>query len=78
MKGKIDGKYGVLSIERAGEMVKCLCAPKCHSESEIACSHTCPAFHEPVKFRDDMTVLELCNVVGTLVFSEFTDERGGE
>ena len=77
MKGLIEKRYGVLSIERAGKMVECFCALKVHNEWDFWCGHVCPAFREPVKRSDGKIELQLCDEVGTLLFDEFTDERGG-
>ena len=77
MKGKID-KDGYLWLERAGKL-----KPQfCEHEGPQECGDWCPCFQEPVVttltpiFRKlGQTTLIICEG-NTLVFDEFTDERG--
>ena len=71
MKGKIDNQ-GYLVIERAGVMRW----QYCPFQKGIFCSDTCPHFQEPILDKEGNTHLFLGCGDTTLVFSEFTDERG--
>lgn len=94
MEGKID-RDGWFYIKRVDNFVPCECVNaspvlKYDKIFNRVCSHSCPAFREPVtsdeiQYFDDCdrsyavkpgkTIIRLCAEVGTLVFDKFTDER---
>lgn len=69
MKGIISAG-GYLDIERVGGMQDQFC-PLTHT----MCGDWCPAFREPRTNDEGLTVLQLCRMVGLLVFDVLIDER---
>jgi hypothetical protein len=84
MKGKID-IHGLLTISRIGreQMQYCPIQQNQRDGTPIGCGDWCPAFREPEVFgqpkpMNSPMMLELCAQVGTLFFTEFSDEREGK